>query len=84
MTGTATTIPMIRQPMDRPAVGFRMRRAVRPNRGASIYYAGSCRLRDITDGASNTYLVGEKYLNPDGYENSGDYGTDDTWDEGFD
>jgi prepilin-type processing-associated H-X9-DG protein/prepilin-type N-terminal cleavage/methylation domain-containing protein len=52
-------------------------------RGA-IYYAGSCRLRDVTDGASNTYLVGEKYLNPDGYENSADYGNDNTWDEGFD
>ena len=49
-----------------------------------VFFAGSCRLRDITDGASNTYLVGEKYLNPDGYFNSGDYGTDDTWDEGFD
>ncbi len=49
-----------------------------------VYYAGSCCLRDISDGASNTYLVGEKYLNPDGYENSSDYGTDDTWDEGFD
>ena len=49
-----------------------------------IFYAGSCRLHDITDGASNTYLVGEKYLNPDGYLNSGDYGTDNSWDEGFD
>ena len=62
---------------------------LRPGRGASnrrgvIYYAGSCRLREITDGASNTYMVGEKYLNPDGYENSGDYGTDQSWDEGFD
>jgi prepilin-type N-terminal cleavage/methylation domain-containing protein/prepilin-type processing-associated H-X9-DG protein len=53
------------------------------SRGA-VFYAGSSRLRDIKDGASNTYLVGEKYLNPDGYETSGDYGTDQTWDEGFD
>ena len=30
------------------------------------------------------YLMGEKYLNPDGYLNSGDYGTDQRWDEGFD
>jgi prepilin-type N-terminal cleavage/methylation domain-containing protein/prepilin-type processing-associated H-X9-DG protein len=49
-----------------------------------VYYAGSCRLRDITDGASNTYMVGEKYIDPDAYENSEDYGTDQSRDEGFD
>jgi prepilin-type N-terminal cleavage/methylation domain-containing protein/prepilin-type processing-associated H-X9-DG protein len=52
-------------------------------RGA-VFYAGGPKLRDFKDGTANTYLVGEKYLNPDGYLNSADYGTDDTWDEGFD
>ena len=35
-----------------------------------IVFAGSMiRMSDITNGASNTYLVGEKYLDPDNYTN---------------
>ncbi len=38
----------------------------------------------ITDGTSNTYLVGEKYLNPDNYYNGEESGDDQGWDLGFD
>ncbi len=40
-----------------------------------IIYCGSLvRMSDVTDGASNTYLAGEKYMVPDYYETGGDYG----------
>jgi prepilin-type processing-associated H-X9-DG protein len=45
--------------------------------GASngIFYPGSeVRLSDISDGASNTYLLGEKYLATDAYASGWDYG----------
>jgi prepilin-type N-terminal cleavage/methylation domain-containing protein/prepilin-type processing-associated H-X9-DG protein len=34
------------------------------------------KMADITDGVSNTYLVGEKYLNPDGYYTGDTYNDD--------
>ncbi len=49
-----------------------------------IHTHSMCRLSDITDGTSKTYLAGEKYLVPDHYDNSKDIGTDQTWNHGCD
>jgi prepilin-type processing-associated H-X9-DG protein len=42
------------------------------------------RMSDIKDGTSNTYLAGEKYVNPDMYTTGQDGGDDQTWDMGCD
>jgi prepilin-type N-terminal cleavage/methylation domain-containing protein len=40
-----------------------------------VVYVGSLiKIADITDGTSNTYLLGEKYLDPDNYANGNDAG----------
>ncbi len=48
------------------------------------YLRSQVRLANVRDGASNTYLVGEKYLNPDDYLTGNDWGDDQSWNMGFD
>jgi prepilin-type N-terminal cleavage/methylation domain-containing protein len=45
---------------------------------------GVCRLAAITDGTSNTYLAGEKSVEPDYYETGQDWGDDQCWSIGYD
>jgi prepilin-type N-terminal cleavage/methylation domain-containing protein len=40
-------------------------------------------IKNITDGTSRTYLIGEKYLNPNNYENGADGADNETWCTGF-
>jgi hypothetical protein len=50
-----------------------------------ICYPGSeISLRQVTDGSSNTLMVGEKFMNSDYYETGQDYGDNETMYEGAD
>lgn len=49
-----------------------------------IYRHGSARMGEIRDGTTNTYLVGEKYLNSNEYTNIGDNTENATCYRGFD
>ncbi|MDG2470038.1 MAG: DUF1559 domain-containing protein [Pirellulaceae bacterium] len=49
-----------------------------------IYGRLSTELRDIQDGTTNTYLLGERYLNPDFYTQRGDPDNDQGWTVGND
>jgi hypothetical protein len=40
-------------------------------------------IEHVTDGTSNTYLIGERYLNPDDYESGLDGADNETWCSGF-
>ena len=41
------------------------------------YRQSMVRIADVTDGTTCTYLMGEKWMNPDEYASSGNYGGDD-------
>src|SRR5262249_26791307 len=49
-----------------------------------IYQRSMTKLKDITRGASNTYLVGEKYLNPTNYFTGQDPADNESMYSGFD
>ena len=53
--------------------------------GNGIFYVRSMtKMVDITDGASNTYLAGEKYAMPDHYHDGGAPNDDQGWDSAWD
>ena len=49
-----------------------------------IYRRSEIRIAHIRDGASNTYLLGERYLSPDDYFDGRSSGDDQGWDLGYD
>jgi hypothetical protein len=52
-------------------------------------YTGVCfqrseiNLKQVTDGSSQTYIIGEKYLDPQNYETGADPGDNENWGTGF-
>ncbi len=49
-----------------------------------VYLHSSLTMAGITDGTSNTYLVGDKYLSPDDYLSGVNYSDNGTWDRALD
>jgi prepilin-type N-terminal cleavage/methylation domain-containing protein len=49
-----------------------------------VYRRSEVRIADIKNGASNTYLLGEKYLNPDNYDTGLDRADNENFAIGFD
>ena len=54
------------------------------NLNGICFLVSAIKMAHITDGASNTLLTGEKYLNPDHYFDGQSWGDDQGWDIGFD
>ncbi len=71
--GGPTTITQIENPPGQMTSGARQNFAAIAHVSNGVIYCGSLiRAADITDGASNTCLVGEKSLCPDNYYNGAD------------
>jgi prepilin-type N-terminal cleavage/methylation domain-containing protein/prepilin-type processing-associated H-X9-DG protein len=49
-----------------------------------IFQRSTIRLTDVTNGTSNTFMLGEKYLNPYSYDNGADGGDNENMYVGFD
>jgi prepilin-type N-terminal cleavage/methylation domain-containing protein len=49
-----------------------------------IYMRSTIKSGQVRDGTSNTYLIGERYLNPDHYSDGVSNGNDQGWDLGYD
>ncbi len=41
------------------------------------------KIKHVTDGTSHTYMIGERYINPDNYETGTDGADNETWCTGF-
>ena len=54
-----------------------------PPTGVITAYS-QCKIADITDGASNTFLIGEKYMGSDWYYSGTDGADDAGWASGYD
>ena len=49
-----------------------------------VFTHSAVTMADIEDGCSNTYLIGEKYVNPDFYTGPGDSSDNQSWNIGVD
>jgi type II secretory pathway pseudopilin PulG len=54
------------------------------NQTGVIFSRAGTKLEEISDGASNTYLIGERFLNPDFYNEGSSGGNDQGWAGGHD
>jgi prepilin-type N-terminal cleavage/methylation domain-containing protein/prepilin-type processing-associated H-X9-DG protein len=56
----------------------------RPEDTGVIYRQSMCTTAMIKNGTTNTYLLGERYLDPNNYYTSGECDNDQGWDQGYD
>ncbi|MDC0934896.1 DUF1559 domain-containing protein [Pirellulales bacterium] len=68
--------PQPAQGFEGSAWGTGAHRRMRESGSGVLHQASEVKLAWITDGTSNTYMVGEKYMNPDHYEDGRDSSDD--------